>query len=508
MMFVGGIYHGKDERGYLAIYNFQHDVYIKPPSSFGNIQHLDHFSYKRGNKKGGGDIFLINEIPDNPEVKINKEIRLIGDRVHIDEKKPTFKLKTYYQPELLKKVPEMYDIQHHMINLPEEIEREVIIMSNADIVYFCGDNIAKAHRGSKIERVEKLIPKTEVRYIKPEKMLTGGKQWFIPSCKLQANIDFGKGCISGWIPIEGASFDGKFFTNYLSSPNGECEYCYAKRIHKSFPKTIYEFDKQRLIEELSGKCRLNFGDWKLELGKPVDILRFGKRTETGAPFTRKQFTETLEAMIETGTKGVITTKYLEYNREIAERLKKTKSVVLYSIGDFDEFEKGAGMHGCNNEFRLEQAVKYHEAGVNSLLYLHIIGHKPPGKRETEFLEFAEKHKIKVQILPMRFPNKDLTERMTGQTWEYLKGGSRRNQNQSMLPGLDDYGSYVFREKMLCLEKIHSSWLEMISDNNGRIRMCHHTLENTYCGGCFQTKGEITEPPPEMKKVTSRVNERY
>ena len=97
MMFVGGIYHGKDERGYLAIYNFQHDVYIKPPSSFGNIQHLDHFSYKRGNKKGGGDVFLINEIPDNLEVKINKEIRIIGDKAHIDEKKPTFKLKRYHQ---------------------------------------------------------------------------------------------------------------------------------------------------------------------------------------------------------------------------------------------------------------------------------------------------------------------------------------------------------------------------------------------------------------------------
>jgi hypothetical protein len=507
-MFVGGIYHGKDERKYLAVYNFQHDVYIKPPSSFGNIQHLDHFSYKRGNKKGGGDVFRINKIPDNPEVKINKEVMLIEDRVHIDEKKPTSKLKIYYQPELLETVPKMYDIQHQILNLPKEIEREVIGMSNADIVYFCGDNIAKENRGTKIERVEKIIPKTEVRYIKPEKMLTGGKQWFVPSCKLQANIDFGKGCISGWIPIEGALFDGKFFTNYLSSPNSECEYCYAKRRHHTFAKTIYEFDKQRLIEELSGKCRLDFDDWELELGKPVNILRFGKRTETGAPFTRRQFIGTLEAMIETGTKGVIPTKYLEYNREIAERLKKTSSVVLYSIGDFDEFEKGAGIHGCNSEWRLEQAVKYHRAGANSLLYLHIIGHKPPGKKENEFLKIAEKHKIKVQILPIRFPNKDLIERMTGKKWEYLKGGSKRGLNQLILPAHGDFGSYVFREKMLCLEKIHSSWMEMINNNNGRIRMCHHTLENTYCGGCFQAKGEITDPPPQDKKINFRVNERY
>jgi hypothetical protein len=506
-MFVGGIYHGKDERKYLAVYNFQHDVYIKPPSSFGDIQHLDHFSYKRGNKKGGGDVFLINEIPNDPEVKINKEIRIIGNKAHIDEKKLTSKLKIYYQPELLGTVPKMYDIQHQILALPEEIEREVVVMSNADIVYFCGKSTANRHRGSKIERVEKIIPKTEVRYIKPEKVLTGGKQWFIPSCKLQANIDFGKGCISGWIPIKGASFDGKFFTNHLSSPNSECEYCYAKRRHKSFPKTIYEFDKQRLIEELSGKCRLNFDDWESELGKPVDILRFGKRTETGAPFTKNQFIGTLEAMTETGTKGIIPTKYLKYNREITELLKKTNSVVLYSIGDFDEFEKGACIHGCNSKWRLEQAVKYHEADANSSLYLHIIGHKPPGKKENEFLEFAKKHKIKVQLLPIRFPNKDLTERMTGQKWEYLKGGSKRKRNQLMLPAHGDFGSYVFKEKILCLEQIHPSWLKMISDNNKEIRMCHHTLDNTYCGGCFQAKGEITDPPSEMK-VTSRVNERY
>jgi hypothetical protein len=506
-MFAGGIYHGKDGRKYLVLYNFWDDIYTAPPSSFGNIQRVNHFSYRRGNKKGGGDVFLINEIPDNPKVKINKKVMLVEDVVYIEEKKPTLKPKVYHQSELLETIPETYDIQHQILNLSEEIEKEVILMSNADIVYFCGDDIAKKRRGPKIERVEKIIPKTEVKYIRSEKMLTGGKQWFVPFCKLQANIDFEKGCISGWIPIEGASFDGKFFTNYLSSLNSECEYCYAKKKHKSFPKTIYEFDKQRLIEELSGKCRLDFENWKLEFGKSVNILRFGKRTETGAPITRKQFIGTLEAMLETQTKGVIPTKYLEYNKEVAKLLKKTKSVVLYDVGDFDEFEKGACIHGCNNAWRLEQAVKYHEAGANSLFYLLIIGHKAPGKRDMEILRFAEKHKMKVQLLPLRFPNKDLVERMTGQKWEYLKGGPKRNRNQFML-GLDDYGSYVFREKNLCLEIIHPSWLKMIGNNNKGIRMCHHTMKHTYCGGCFQSKGEITGPPPQnINKIYSRTPKR-
>ncbi len=497
MMFVGGIYHGKNNRRYLSIYNFQQDIYIKPPDSFGDIQHISHFSYKRGGKKGGGDVFLINEIPDKPEVSINKEIKLIENRVQIGEKE-------YNQSGLLEIVPKRYDIQHQILALPREIREEVIAMSNADIAYFCGDEIAKKHRGSKIEILETIIPKTEAKYIKPEKMLTGGKQEFVPSCKLQANIDFGQGCISGWIPIKDASFDGKFFTGYLSSPNSECTYCYARDKHRCFSKTIYEFDKQRLIEELKGECRLDFGDWETKLGRPVDILRFGKRTETGAPFTRRQLIGTLEAMIETRTRGIIPTKYLEYNKETEKLLKKTNSVVLYSVGDFDEFEKGACTHGCNNGFRLEQAVKYHEAGVNSLLYLHIIGHKPPGKRENEILKIAKKHNMNIQLLPMRFPNRDLTKRMTGQTWNHLKGGSKRAWNQFILPAHGDFGSYVFRENMLCLEKVHSSWLEMMGNNNGKIRMCHHTLENTYCGGCFQAKGEISDPPSQnMKKIYTR-----
>ncbi|MFA5953215.1 MAG: hypothetical protein WC812_01350 [Candidatus Pacearchaeota archaeon] len=39
--------------------------------------------------------------------------------------------------------------------------------------------------------------------------------------------------------------------------------------------------------------------------------------------------------------------------------------------------------------------------------------------------------------------------------------------------------------------IHPFWLNLIKNNNGRIRICHHDDELVYCGGCFQKQGCIS-----------------
>ena len=121
-----------------------------------------------------------------------------------------------------------------------------------------------------------LLPK-KLETIEPEVVLTTGKQEFTSTCIFQANIDFGKGCTSSWIPGKNAHFDGEYFHNFWFYPWGECIYCYAGRKHRAFAKTIYKFDKQRLLEELAGEFVLNF-DTGETLGRPIKHLRFGKRT--------------------------------------------------------------------------------------------------------------------------------------------------------------------------------------------------------------------------------------
>mgnify|MGYP001572442675 FL=1 len=253
-----------------------------------------------------------------------------------------------------------------------------------------------------------------------------------------------------------------------------------------------------------GECILDFNTQKI-LGRPVKILRFGKRTESYIPISPFSdfFVQALEVTAETKTQNIIPTKFLTFNKEIANLLKKTKSTLLFSIG-FDEYELGALEYGCNNEFRLEQALKYKQAGVNSIIYLLAVANKAPDKRENNIFKFAEKNKIKVQILPMRFSRKDLTLKLTGVPWDILKDDSKQ---PTLLK--DHYeesrGSYYYENSCLTVRNIHPFWLNLIKDNNKEnFRMCHHDSEDTYCGGCFHKKGIII-PTKEVSKQKFKNN---
>jgi len=488
MKYPGAVYTGKKGRKYLVTYNYQHDISVKLPPNFKDAKHIAKISYSRGGKKGGVDVFELTEkTPDPSEIITNKKrFEMQGSAVVLFETNPT--LETKVDKKDLKNVSQKYDVQAEVLKDKKKTWNEIKTLVNTDILTFCGDYTAKKIRGTRTEFVEKIVPITQLKTINPERILTGGKQEFVPECKLEANIDFGKGCVTSWIPQGIANFDGKTFKNFFSYWWGECDYCYAGRQHKSFPKTIYKFDKNRLLEELKGNCRLSFGS-NTFLGRPVKTLRFGKRTETCSPSTNNQFTQTLEAMTETGTKGIITTKFLSFNKEIATLFKKTKSSLLYSIG-FDELELGACEHGCNNEFRLEQARKYHKVGVNSNIYLLIKAHSPITERDSKILSFAKQHNLPVQLLPVRYKNKELAKTMTGISWNFLKG-SKKPKNQLELDIFEEFWRSHTTSKGVSLipTKIHSDWTNLIKDNKERIRMCHHDDNNTYCGNCFTNNRE-------------------
>jgi hypothetical protein len=466
-------------RTYLAVYNFQHDIYSLPSADMHGLERIAHVSYSKGAKKGGIDYFQLTEDRKPEElVRVNKTITTFGNGFLIS---PLKKNKREPIPNSnLNQVDKKYDIQYQLKILPPFIEKEILGFARSDIFAFCKESIAKDLRGPQKRITKKIHPKTEIKRITPTQYLWGGKQWFIPQCILEANIDFGQGCISGFVPIDNSwSFDGEYFHNLFAMPSGECEYCYAERQHKSFAKTIYKFDKQQLKEELLGGARLGYND-KTTLGKPVEILRFGKRTESWTPFTQEQFIETLETCAETGTRGIIPTKFLPYSKEVANLLKKTNSTLLYSIG-FDEIEPGACMWGAENKFRLEQALKYKEAGVNSNLYLLIIGHHPPSQREMQILEFADfGRKIPIQLLPLRFQNKTLAEKMTREDFKDLI-----SKQEDLFEEKLYRGTYVKERQSILLKRFDPFWLNLAKNSEGSIRICHHNDKQVYCGRCFQ-----------------------
>lgn len=489
-----GIYIGQNDRTYLAVYNYQHDVSTLLPPEFRSAERVLRLSYSKGGKKGGVDVFLLNDgLPDVSEIaRIKKRIFIDGSSFRIEHEGRVSSLEIPYPNQ----VDERYDIQQQIIFQRGE---EASDLTRADVQYFCGEEYAKDRRGAKKEYVSRIVPVTKLERIHPERILTGGKAEFVPQCFLEANIDFMNGCLTSWIPGEKGNLVGEDFTDCFSYPWGDCDYCYANRKHRSFPKTFYEFDQQRLLEELKGGARLKFGSEE-EVGRPIDVLRFGKRTEPWTPFTSDEFSQTLEAMLVTGTRGVITTKFLPFSHDVAELLRRTKSILLYSIGP-NEIELGTIEHGCDNEFRLEQARKYNEAEVTSALYLLFHPVFPPTEENLRVINFARENRIPLQILPMRLINRDLAQRVispfvgnqTGSLWDLLKDTDDPAQI-SALPVAHYENTYYLQSGVLIpkISSIHEYWTELVGENKGRIRMCHHDEDLTYCGGCFCNPGSITE----------------
>jgi len=504
MNFTGGYYIGQEGRLYLALYNYAHDIYMMPPPPFEDARHEAHFTYLRGGRLGGADVFSVDEFIDTPLIHINKTVKLGEKVVDVKVKKPrerrtNGKIKKKRARRRiplseLEKMAENYDARFELVSPDKRIREEVMALSNADIEAFCDGEFAKNKQGTKIDAIDKIVPVTAVKYIDYDPkvgVLRGGKQWFVPDCNFAANIDFSQGCISSWIPGEGATFDGEFFRNFWSFIPGECYYCYAERDHKAFSKTIYKFDEQRLRDELGGDFRYDFEDKSLRWGRHLDFLRFGKRVESWTPFTQNQFVRTLELMTETGTQGIIPTKTLEFLPDVSDLIKRTNSQILFSHSGHDELEIGLVMQDYTNEHRLEQARKYHEDGANVAIYLLVQGHKGITKEQQKILNLD----IPVQLLFYNFTRKEIARRVTGEEWDNLKGGPKRIAKQMMLPNQGSDGTYISKENKLRLETIHPDWLDLIEDNNNPdVRMCHHTQDKTYCGGCFRTDGRIGRAP--------------
>ena len=394
MKIPGSIY--KDNYGYFALYNYWPDIYRKaPPLLIKQSDHIAHVSYAFEGKSRGIDIFACR-LSENlfNEIDIKRIISRNGSKIDSAE----------------------IDVKY---NIQAEIKQEylpVLDLVRKDIRDFA-KKPAKKFGDNRISIIDAIIPKTRIRKVSSKQYLRSGKQDFIPSCSLEANLDFSLGCISGFIPGENAAFDKDFFTNYFLDRIAECSYCYSLFKHQSFSKYLLDIDKAQLIEELT-HGNFTGADGIMRNGK-VNVLRLGKNTEAGSKFTIDSLVLTLEACLETGTRVILPTKYLEFNKEIAGLLKKTNSVVLYSITNLDELEQGACIHSCNNEFRLEQARLYKENEVNSNIYLHVDLPHEPNEREHKILAFSKRNNIPIHLLAWRIPSKEIAGKITGSSWNEL-----------------------------------------------------------------------------------------
>jgi hypothetical protein len=501
MLFTAGHYFGESGKEYLAVYNFHRDIFVKLPEEF-NATMLAHFSYTSRRKDGGVNVFLLE---DGSYAQSHSKLckKILSKENHFLFLDNTWRRsgKRILLKELLKSAQEKYNVGGQIINfLPEKMKKEIINLTLADIVDFCGDNPAIEKDSSGIISVDEITPVTRAKYITPARYVTFGKQDYVSCCCLDGNYDPARGCISSWIPGKTPSFDGNYFHNYWFYPAGECGGCYAARKHKSFPKNIYTFDRNGLMEDLErGIMELKTNH---RTGRKIRVLRLGKRVESYTTFNHQQFLEILGIANEMKVRCVIPTKFLPFDKTIKKLVKISNSSLIYSVGDFERFEKGAAIYGCTNEWRMEQARRYGAA-----LFHNILGHAPPTAVDMKIINFAKKHNLNVQLVPRRFNDNYWAKQYTGLEWNLLK--SELHQKDIF----EDFAySYRYEDNRLnpVIARMDPFWINLVGNNKHQFRMCHHDAKTTYCGNCFlfKTKGLIKDTEHrKMERWSKRLEDK-
>ncbi|MEK6886136.1 MAG: hypothetical protein AABX17_04175 [Nanoarchaeota archaeon] len=312
-----------------------------------------------------------------------------------------------------------------------------------------------------------------------------GKQTFYPNCVLDINLDIAKWCKSGISP------EGKIM------PWGACVYCYASFKHTGYPYA-FNVDKDILIEQIK-EARIA----REKLGLPTRYLRLGKRTEFGIPEFREQLVATLEACLAEGISAVFPTKYLKFDKEIADLLRRTNSSLLPTQGD-DGHQMGAVMHGCTTDYIFEQGILFQEAGVRVTPYVLVNPlEKDGGEVFGKNLRRVEKAFGKFQILPIVTRRVEIANRVLGGSLD-LVGKQQKN-----LFGNSTGGYEIGTGRRGIPVYVHPSLQNRIGDNNGNIRLCLHNSCISGCGKCFlpKEKGEIIPAEKVFLKKTARFKKR-
>jgi hypothetical protein len=494
MFTSGSIYY--NDKNFVNIFSNYSDVHVGlPPPMMG--EHFCHAQYTIGNVIKSIDVYAVEKVI---KTHLNSKIREIDlHNVHFSEDH-------LRDIEIMESILRNYNIQFEFrADLKETKYLDEIKKSVARDVQAYGKMHAKKIIPRQDLFSEEIIPVTKIEYSDSKRkkpLLESGKADFNKHCAFYANLDFSTGCVTGWrkgtyqtlIPSFNAQTET--FTGFYSDKYSECPHCYKLYDHNLFPKTIKDVKgrKDELIYTINTGDFTNF--FGKIYGKKVNVIRGGKSTEIGSEYTMPHFIAAVEACLETGTHFVVPTKYLSFDKALIPLLKNKWIHLLHSVGPMFPYETGANRDGKTQQFRLDTARRYREAGVDSRFFMMTDFRYGFQDVNREIKAFAEKHHIPIIALQEIVSNRAVAIPMTGRTWQQLKepwghlsndgkviGGYKKNGNTGLIPtGLD-------------IELVR-----MLGKNdNEMFSGCGHTEGTegiTYCGGCGFRRGFVakTEKP--------------
>ncbi len=429
-------------------------VYAEPEGT----NHLAHVIWKNPltGKDSNIDYFLVRELKLKPN-----ETRLV---YKLPDRSAEDKFRLRYK--ILSDVKELEGVARDIASEDVNSFLKARIGTNENKAKRLSNYLNKRQKGKmQLKIVKNIRGDKNVRFWEHAAIQTIGKQDYYPGCLLDLNLDFARWCISGITP------NGKL------APWNSCEYCYASHMHSGYPDA-FAVEKANLIEQI--RCARKERETQ---GKPTRYLRLGKRTECGAKVFRENLINTLEACVDEGIKCIFPTKFLEFDRDIARLLKRSDSSLLVSLGN-DRFEPGAVLHGRTQGARIEDGLQYLRAGVRTIPYVLVDATLPYGGKHFESnLKRAWKEFSKIQILPIRLRHVERAKKILG-GWHSV---IREQEGQLNLFGENENGGYeVGNDGTRIAVDIDPSLSQIVGDNDGITRMCHHNSSMEYCGGCFMS----------------------
>ena len=313
-------------------------------------------------------------------------------------------------------------------------------------------------------------------------------------CRCKWNADFAKACIA---QVHGAYLEevirnnGRYDKGSMPEKrrgygiDHRCEYCYSY--------TNWGQVTPRVIDDVAEQ---EFRD------KRPEIVRIGKNVECGHPFyipTLIPFLELCQKygagiifptkmlpFIQPGEKTQILSDYSELNiftdGDLTSKLKKVGGVIHYSICA-DRFESGAVSQGFTNEWRVEQARRYHEKKVNVDLTIvcdvtqSVADNERAGFYVAHALNSAKKYGLIARILPIRIHSNKLAKSVTGLSMQAL-----RNKHPSF-PGFEHQNQGKWRKRgnnEIAPLVLHPDFKELYDSGLG---ICGEIGEDEYCDDC-------------------------
>jgi len=487
---VGSAYHYSG-RNIVTVFSKYDDVQVAlPPPMKGT--YLGHAMYTYGNVRKSVDVYDVEKVlKDHFDSKRDLPIENVhfGEDISKDRQRRDATLRNHNVH---------FELLRDLKDTPLE---DVIMTAVARDVHAYAKNHAKSLIRSPTTYSKQIIPITKIGFHDIEgknSLLESGKADFVLGCDLDANLDFSRGCVAGWTK---GTYDGfepywdpkiETWFGFLSNKFLECYYCYKIYGHELFPKEFVDVVGRR--DEL--KYLMLSGDFKdfdgKIFGRKVEVLRGGKTTEVGSIYTLPQLITTMEVCLETATKFVFPTKYLEFNPQLLEYMKNPLINVLFSVSAVGHLEPGLNKDGKTVKWRLEQARQFKERGANVGLF-HMYDYVYGSKKMDEYItNFANKYHIPIIPLQQTVTNKEVAMPMTGRTWEELIqpwgqhsidgriiGGYKKKGNTGLIPT-------VFNKELT----------EKLGDNsNPMFSGCAHIdgfNGKTYCAGCGFRPGSIVD----------------